>query len=351
VSQGTAEAGVSDVDSVVAALNKRFGDGTIMRLGDATRMNVSTISTGSLAIDLALGVGGLPLGRICEIYGPEASGKTTFCLSLIAEIQKNGGRAVFIDVEHSLDPRYAKVVGVDLAAMMVSQPKSGEEALQIMETLVRTNGIGLAVLDSVAALVPKAELEGQIGDLSIGAQARLMSQALRKITAAASSSNCCCVFTNQIREKVGVMFGSPETTPGGRALKYFASVRMDIRKIGQIKDGSGRIVGSRTRLKVVKNKVAPPFTECEFDILYREGISKNGSLVDLGLELKILERKGAWISYGGNLIGQGRDAAKQFLLENPDKAEEIGEAIRKMAHISAGALIAVAGGEEGAMEQ
>lgn len=311
----------------LTAVNKQFGEGTLMRMGDASKMNVDTLSTGSVAIDLALGVGGLPRGRVCEIYGPESSGKTTFCLSIIAEAQKNGGNAVFIDVEHALDPRYAKVVGVDLENLIVSQPESGEDALNITETLIRSGAVDVIVVDSVAALVSKVELDGQMGDTTVGLQARMMSQAMRRLTAAISKSKCVCIFTNQIREKIGVMFGSPETTPGGRALKFFCSVRIDIRRIGQIKDPSGKVTGNRTRVKVVKNKVAPPFTECEFDIMYNEGISKTGSILDLGIEHKILEKKGAWISYNGELIGQGREAAKTFLGENPKVASEIKEKI------------------------
>lgn len=294
-----------------------------MKLGEASKMKVDTVSTGSIAIDLALGVNGLPKGRIMEIYGPESSGKTTFCLSAIAEVQRQGGNAVFVDVEHALDPRYSKVLGVDLDNLMVAQPESGEDALNITETLIRSGAVDIIVIDSVAALVSKNELDGQFGDSTVGLQARMMSQAMRRLTAAINRTNCICIFTNQIREKIGVMFGSPETTPGGRALKFFASVRMDIRRIGQIKDTSGTVIGNRTRLKVVKNKVAPPFTECEFDIMYDEGISQTGSILDLGIENKVLEKKGAWISYDGNLVGQGREAAKTYLKENPDVMLEI----------------------------
>lgn len=306
-----------------SAINKQFGEGTLMRLGEASKMDISVLSTGSAAIDLALGVGGLPRGRICEIYGPESSGKTTLCLSIIAQAQRQGGNAVFIDVEHALDPRYAKVVGVDLANLMVSQPECGEDALNVAETLIRSGAVDVVVIDSVAALVSKSELDGQMGDTTIGLQARMMSQAMRRLTAAISRTNCICIFTNQIREKIGVMFGSPETTPGGRALKFFASVRMDIRRVNALKDPSGKVIGNRTRLKIVKNKVAPPFTECEFDIMFNEGISRTGSLVDLGIEHKILDKKGAWLSYEGKLIGQGREAAKQFLTENPEIAERL----------------------------
>ena len=271
------------LEAALSMVNKQFGEGSLVRLGDATKMNVETISTGSVAIDLALGVGGLPRGRIVEIYGPESSGKTTLCLSLIAEAQRKGGNAVFIDVEHALDPHYAKVVGVDLENLMVAQPECGEDALNIAETLIRSGAIDVVVIDSVAALVSRQELDGQMGDTTVGLQARMMSQAMRRLTAAMSKTRCICVFTNQIREKIGVMFGNPETTPGGRALKFFASVRIDIRRIGQIKDASGKVIGNRTKIKVVKNKVAPPFTECEFDIMYNEGISLTGSLIDLGI--------------------------------------------------------------------
>ncbi|MGE9289426.1 MAG: recombinase RecA, partial [Puniceicoccales bacterium] len=302
--------GNRDLDLAISSINRQFGENSLIRLGEAKNMNISTISTGSIALDLALGVGGLPKGRICEVYGPESSGKTTLCLSVIAEAQRKGGNAVFIDVEHALDPRYAKTVGVDLDKLMVSQPESGEDALNITETLIRSGAIDIVVVDSVAALVSKSELDGQMGDATVGVQARLMSQAMRRLTAAISKTSCICLFTNQIREKIGVMFGSPETQPGGRALKFFASVRMDIRRIGQIKDPSSKVVGNRTRVKIVKNKVAAPFTECEFDIVYSEGISRTGSIIDLGVEQKILDKKGAWISYNGDLIGQGREAAK-----------------------------------------
>ncbi len=318
-----------------------------MRMGDASKMAVSILSTGSAAIDLALGVGGLPRGRICEIYGPESSGKTTLCLSIIAQAQRQGGNAVFIDVEHALDPRYAKVVGVDLANLIVSQPECGEDALNVAETLIRSGAVEVVVIDSVAALVSKAELEGQMGDTTIGLQARMMSQAMRRLTAAISRTNCICIFTNQIREKIGVMFGSPETTPGGRALKFFSSVRLDIRRVNSIKDPSGKIVGNRTRVKVVKNKVAPPFTECEFDIMFNEGISRNGSLIDLGIEHKILEKKGAWIGYEGKLIGQGREAAKQYLANNPDVAERLTKELFSKVQVVGGTSL----GEESTNEE
>lgn len=316
-----------------------------MRLGSAHRMKVSAMSTGSLAIDLALGVGGLPKGRIIEIFGPESSGKTTFCLSVVAEAQRNGGNAVFVDVEHALDPRYAKKVGVDVDSLVVSQPESGEDALNITETLIRSGAIALVIIDSVAALVSKTELEGQMGDATVGVQARMMSQAMRRLTAAISKTQTICIFTNQIREKIGVMFGSPETTPGGRALKFFCSARLDIRRIGQIKDSSGRVVGNRTRVKVVKNKVAPPFTECEFDIMYDEGISRTGSVIDLAVDHGILEKKGAWIAHEGELIGQGREAAKQALADNPELLASLTKKILEKVEVSVGSVLAK--GEEG----
>ena len=327
------------LETALSMVNKQFGEGSLIRLGEAFKMNVETISTGSVAIDLALGVGGLPRGRIVEIYGPESSGKTTLCLSLIAEAQRNGGNAVFIDVEHALDPKYAKVVGVNLENLMVAQPECGEDALNIAETLIRSGAIDVVVVDSVAALVSRQELDGQMGDTTVGLQARMMSQAMRRLTAAISKTNCICVFTNQIREKIGVMFGNPETTPGGRALKFFASVRIDIRRIGQIKDPSGKVIGNRTKIKVVKNKVAPPFTECEFDIMYNEGISMTGSLIDLGIEHKILEKKGAWISYEGELIGQGRESAKAYLMQHRDVADKIREAIEGKVRVVGGTAL------------
>ena len=288
---------------------------------------VESIPTGSVALDLALGIGGVPRGRIIEIYGPESSGKTTLTLTAIAQAQKSGGLAAFIDVEHALDPQYAARLGVNLDDLLVSQPSSGEEALQICEALVRSNAIDVIVVDSVAALVTKQELEGEIGDSTVGAQARLMSAALRKLTSFISKARTVCIFTNQIREKIGVMFGNPETTPGGRALKFYASVRVDIRRIGQIKGSDGVIAGNRTKIKVVKNKVAPPFTECEFDIMYNEGISSVGSLLDLATEYDIIQKRGSWISYNGSQIAQGRDAAKEALKSNPELYAEIEEQV------------------------
>ncbi len=328
-----------EIDLAISSITKQFGEGSIMRLGSAAKMKVETLSTGSLAIDLALGVGGLPRGRIMEIYGPESSGKTTFCLSVIAEAQRKGGLAAFIDVEHALDPKYARVVGVALDDLLVSQPDSGEDALNIAETLIRSNAIDVIVIDSVAALVSKQELDGQMGDATVGSQARLMSQAMRRLTAVVSKTKCICIFTNQIREKIGVMFGSPETTSGGRALKFFASIRIDIRRKDQIKTPEGRVVGNRTKIKVVKNKVAPPFTECEFDIMYDEGISKTASVLDLGLDHKVLEKKGSWITYQGELVGQGRDAAKQTLKEKPELAEKITQAVLEKVKVTGGSSV------------
>ena len=332
-----------NVDLAVSAITKQFGEGSIMRLGDAHTMKVDTLSTGSLAIDLALGVGGLPRGRIIEVFGPESSGKTTLCLSVIAEAQRNGGLAAFIDVEHALDPKYARVVGVQLDDLLVSQPDSGEDALNIAETLIRSNAIDVIVIDSVAALISKQELDGQMGDATVGSQARLMSQAMRRLTAVVSKTKCICIFTNQIREKIGVMFGNPETTPGGRALKFFSSIRIDIRRKDQIKTPEGKVVGNRTKIKVVKNKVAPPFTECEFDIMYDEGISRTGSVLDLGIEHKILEKKGAWIAFQGELVGQGRDAARQTLKEKPELMNKIVKGILEKVTVTGGAVIT--GGE------
>ncbi|AOS43972.1 recombinase A [Lacunisphaera limnophila] len=325
-----------NIELAVSSITKQFGDGSIMRLGSNSKMKVETLSTGSLAIDLMLGVGGLPKGRIVEIYGPESSGKTTFCLSVIAEAQRQGGLAAFIDVEHALDPKYAKVVGVSLDDLLVSQPDSGEDALNIMETLIRSNSIDVIILDSVAALITKAELDGQMGDMTMGSQARLMSQAMRRLTSVVSKTNCVCIFTNQIREKIGVMFGNPETTSGGRALKFFSSIRLDIRRKDQLKTPDGKVIGNRTKIKAVKNKVAPPFTECEFDIMYDEGISATGSLLDLGLDHKVLEKKGAWIAFNGELVGQGREAAKEAFKTNPDLAAKVKAGILEKVSVKGG---------------
>ncbi|MEP6673033.1 MAG: recombinase RecA [Chthoniobacter sp.] len=302
-----------NLDLAIQQIAKDYGDGAIMRLGDSQHMDVETIPTGNILIDRALGVGGFPRGRIVEVFGPESSGKTTLTLTLVAQAQKRGGLAAFIDVEHALDPQYAKKLGVNLDDLLVSQPSSGEEALRICETLVRSNALDVIVIDSVAALVTKAELEGEIGDTTVGAQARLMSAALRKLTALISKARTIVVFTNQIREKIGVMFGNPETTPGGKALKFYSSVRVDIRRIGAIKIADGSVTGNRTKVKIVKNKVAPPFREAEFDIMYNEGISLTGSLLDLALEKGIVEKRGSWLSYKGTQLAQGRDAAKEIL--------------------------------------
>ena len=317
-----------NLDLALSQIQKDFGENAIMRLGDNVKMEVDVIPTGNLLIDRALGVGGFARGRIVEIYGPESSGKTTLTLTAIAQAQKSGGLAAFIDVEHALDPQYAARLGVNLDDLLVSQPSSGEEALQICEALVRSNAIDVIVVDSVAALVTKQELEGEIGDSTVGAQARLMSAALRKLTSFISKARTVCIFTNQIREKIGVMFGNPETTPGGRALKFYASVRVDIRRIGQIKGSDGVIAGNRTKIKVVKNKVAPPFTECEFDIMYNEGLSSVGSLLDLATEYDIIQKRGSWISYNGSQIAQGRDAAKEALKSNPELYAEIEEQVK-----------------------
>ena len=315
------------LEAALGQIERAFGKGSIMRLGQDTKIDIEAISTGSLGIDIALGIGGLPKGRIIEIYGPESSGKTTLALSVIAQAQKKGGTCAFVDAEHALDPSYAKKIGVDVENLLVSQPDSGEQALEIADTLVRSGAIDVMVVDSVAALVPKAELEGEMGDAHMGLQARLMSQALRKLTATVARSNTLIIFINQIRMKIGVMFGNPETTTGGNALKFYASVRIDIRRIGAIKDKED-VIGSQTRVKIVKNKVAPPFKTVDFDIMYGEGISKTGELVDLGVKSGIIEKAGAWFSYNGDKIGQGRENAKKFLKENPTIADEIENKIR-----------------------
>src|SRR5471032_826640 len=315
-------------ESALSQIERQFGKGSIMRLGSKEFTAISSISTGSIGVDSALGVGGVPRGRIVEIFGPESSGKTTLSLHIIAEAQRVGGLAAFIDAEHALDAEYAKKLGVDVDNLLVSQPDSGEQALEIAEVLVRSGAIDVIVIDSVAALVPRAELEGEMGDSHVGLQARLMSQALRKLTGIVSKSKTSLVFINQIREKIGVMFGNPETTTGGRALKFYASVRIDIRRIASIKDGDV-VVGGRTRVKVVKNKVAPPFREAEFDVMYGEGISKTGDLLDLGVEKRIVEKSGAWFAYGGERLGQGRENAKQFLKDNPEIFKAIDEKVRR----------------------
>jgi recombination protein RecA len=317
-----------DLEAAISSITKAYGDGSIMRLGDARALRkIDVIPTGALAIDLALGVGGVPRGRVVEIFGPESSGKTTLMLHVIANAQKAGGLAAFIDAEHALDPGYAKKLGVNLDDLLVSQPDSGEEALTICETLARSNALDVIVIDSVAALVPKAELEGEMGMATMGMQARLMSQALRKLTAILAKSKTTCVFTNQLREKVGVMFGNPETTPGGKALKFYASVRIDIRRKETIKDAAGNATGNHVKVKIVKNKVAPPFAEAEFDIMYDQGIDKEGSILDVGIESGVVEKKGAWLQFNGELIGQGKDAAKKALVEKPELGKKITEAI------------------------
>lgn len=327
-----AEARKKNLDLAITQIQKDFGEAAIMRLGDDKRMDVDSIPTGNLLIDRALGVGGFPRGRIVEVFGPESSGKTTLTLTVIAQAQKAGGLAAFVDVEHALDPQYAKRLGVNLDDLLISQPSSGEEALQIVETLVRSNALDVVVLDSVAALVTKQELAGEIGDSTVGTQARLMSAAMRKLTGFISKAQTTCIFTNQIREKIGVMFGSPETTPGGRALKFFSSVRVDIRRIGQIKATDGTVQGSRTKVKIVKNKVAAPFREAEFDIMYNEGISSVGSLLDLALEFDIVQKRGSWFSYDGNQLAQGRDGAKEALKASDELYLEIeGKVKEKLA--------------------
>jgi recombination protein RecA len=316
------------IEMAVGQIEKQFGKGSIMRLGQHAIVPVPSISTGAISLDYALGIGGVPRGRVVEIFGPEASGKTTLALQVIAQAQKLGGMAAFVDAEHALDAQYARKLGVDLDNLLVSQPDNGEQALEIVEVLVRSGGVDVVVVDSVAALVPRAEIEGEMGEAQVGLQARLMSQALRKLTGVVSKSKTCLIFINQLREKIGVMFGNPETTTGGRALKFYASVRLDIRRIGAIKDGDA-VVGGRTRVKVVKNKVAPPFRQAEFDVMYGEGISREGDLLDLGVERKIIEKSGTWFSYGGDRLGQGRENAKAFLRDNPDVYRALDDRLRK----------------------
>ena len=327
------------LEAALAQIDRAFGKGSAMKLGSKEAMQVETISTGSLGLDIALGVGGLPRGRVIEIYGPESSGKTTLALHVIAEAQKNGGTAAFIDAEHALDPVYAKKLGVDINELIVSQPDTGEQALEIVDTLVRSNAIVVLVFVSVAALVPRAEIEGEMGDTHVGLQARLMSQSLRKLTGSISRSRCMVIFINQLRMKIGVMYGNPETTTGGNALKFYASVRLDIRRIGQIKDRDD-IVGNTTRVKVVKNKVAPPFKQVEFDIMYGEGISKIGEILDLGVKAGIVEKAGAWFSYDSIRIGQGRENSKTYLKENPELADQLEAAIRSQTEGLSGEMMA-----------
>lgn len=314
-------------------LEKTYGKGTVMKLSDNVVLDVPAISTGSLGLDMALGIGGVPRGRVIEIYGPESSGKTTLSMHCIAEAQKAGGLAAFIDAEHAFDKSYAEKLGIDIENLLISQPDSGEQALEITEHLIRSGAIDIIVIDSVAALVPKGELEGEMGDSKMGLQARLMSQALRKLTGAINKTGCACIFINQLREKIGVMFGNPETTTGGNALKFYASVRLDIRRIGQIKEGPDNILGNRTKVKVVKNKVSPPFKVVEFDIMYGEGISKVGEIIDLGVEFEIVKKAGSWFSYEGNKLGQGRDAVKTLLLDNPELMDELELKIKEKAGI------------------
>ena len=319
------------LETALAQIEKQFGKGAVMKLGTNVTMQVDSIPTGSLGLDIALGVGGMPRGRIIEIYGPESSGKTTLALHVLAEAQKKGGEVAFIDVEHALDPVYARALGVDIDSLLVSQPDNGEQAMEICEALVRSGAIDAIVVDSVAAMVPRAEIEGEMGDSHVGLQARLMSQALRKLTGVIGKTNTVCIFINQLREKVGVVYGNPEVTTGGRALKYYSSVRIDVRRIEGLKDSSGSFVGNRTRAKIVKNKVAPPFREAEFDIMFGEGISKIGEIIDLGVKLGIVQKSGAWFNYGDVRLGQGRDNAKQFLKDNPDICAEIEQQVRDNA--------------------
>ncbi len=327
------------LQTTLEKLDKAYGKGTVMRLSDKKVMDVEVISTGSVGLDLALGIGGLPRGRVVEIYGPESSGKTTLAMHCIAEAQKAGGLAAFIDAEHAFDRVYAQKLGIDTQNLLISQPDNGEQALEIAEHLISSGAIDIIIIDSVAALVPKAEIEGEMGDSKMGLQARLMSQALRKLTGVINRTNCCCIFINQLRDKIGVMFGSPETTTGGNALKYYASVRLDIRRIGQIKESADNITGNRTKVKVVKNKLAPPFKVIEFDIMYGEGISKVGEIIDLAVELEIVKKSGSWFSYGGNRLSQGRDAVKQLLKDNPELTEELEAKIRAKVNEDEEALL------------
>ena len=338
------------LDAAISQIEKQYGKGSIMKLGDnSAHMNVETIPTGSLSLDIALGLGGLPKGRIIEIYGPESSGKTTVALHAVAEVQKRGGIAGFIDAEHALDPVYAKNIGVDVDNLYISQPDNGEQALEITETMVRSGAVDIVIVDSVAALVPKAEIDGDMGDSHVGLQARLMSQALRKLTAVISKSNCIVIFINQLREKVGVMFGNPETTTGGRALKFYSSVRMDVRRIESLKQ-AGEVVGNRTRVKIVKNKVAPPFKEAEFDIMFGKGISKEGDILDLAADCGIIVKSGAWYAYNGDKIGQGRENAKTYLRENPLVCEEVEAKVREKFQLDGTAEETDAEGEPEVLE-
>ena len=338
------------LDAALAQIDKQFGKGSIMRMGEKGSMAIQAVPTGALPLDLALGVGGLPRGRVVEIYGPESSGKSTLAMHVVAEAQRNGGICAYVDAEHAMDPVYAKAIGVDIDELLISQPDTGEQALEITDMLVRSGAIDVVVVDSVAALTPRAEIEGDMGDSHVGLQARLMSQALRKLTANLNKSNTICIFINQLREKIGVMFGSPETTPGGRALKFYSSVRLDIRRIESIKDGA-EVVGNRTRVKVVKNKVAPPFRQCEFDIMYGRGISREGSLLDVGVEVGVIKKSGAWFTYDGEQLGQGRENAKNFLSDNPEIMMEISDRVRSKVGLNgaeaAGDSVIVLNGADG----
>ncbi|MEO6122208.1 MAG: recombinase RecA [Ilumatobacteraceae bacterium] len=321
------------LEMALASIDKQFGKGSIMRMGEKTSLGIDTVPTGALALDLALGIGGLPRGRVVEIFGPESSGKSTLAMHVVAEAQRNGGICAYVDAEHAMDPIYARAIGVDIDQLLISQPDTGEQALEIVDMLVRSGALDVVVIDSVAALTPRAEIEGEMGDTHVGLQARLMSQALRKLTGNLNKTNTIAIFINQLREKIGVMFGSPETTPGGRALKFYSSVRLDIRRIESIKDGA-EVVGSRTRVKVVKNKVAPPFKQAEFDIMYGKGISREGSLLDLGVEMAIIKKSGAWFTYEGEQLGQGRENAKNYLHANPEIMVEVSEKVRQLAGLS-----------------
>jgi recombination protein RecA len=338
------------LDLALAQIDKQHGKGSIMRMGEKTTMGIEAIPTGALALDIALGVGGLPRGRVVEIYGPESSGKSTLAMHVVAEAQRNGGICAYIDAEHAMDPVYAKAIGVDIDQLLISQPDTGEQALEIADTLIRSGALDVVVIDSVAALTPRAEIEGEMGDSHVGLQARLMSQALRKLTANLNKSNTICIFINQLREKIGVMFGSPETTPGGRALKFYSSVRLDIRRIESIKDGA-EVVGNRTRVKVVKNKVSPPFRQAEFDIMYGKGISREGSLLDMAVDLGIVKKSGAWFTYDGEQLGQGREKAKDFLTQNPETMIEISELVRKAAGLGGDTDEVAVGGYDAADEE
>ena len=339
------------LDAALTQIEKAYGKGSVMKLGDSrTNMNIETVPTGSLSLDIALGLGGVPKGRVIEVYGPESSGKTTVALHMVAEVQKRGGIAGFIDAEHALDPVYAKNIGVDIDNLYISQPDNGEQALEITETMVRSGAVDIVIIDSVAALVPKAEIDGDMGDSHVGLQARLMSQALRKLTAVISKSNCIVIFINQLREKVGVMFGNPETTTGGRALKFYSSVRLDVRRIETLKQ-SGEMIGNRVRIKVVKNKIAPPFKEAEFDIMFGKGISREGDVLDLAAKENIVDKSGSWYAYNGNKIGQGRENAKNFLVQNPVLCEEIENKVREFYGLRTEHLAEAAAGPKAAAEQ